>query len=218
MKILKKDLQKLIIEEITKILQEQDGGNKVQASGGIDPSFKTQRQRTFTPRKKSRDTRGVGNAEELHPFIKKLGGLDREDQEKAALDMMPDLMSSQDDAISNLALRIEDAVERLIDVEAVLDSKMSQLQNLEAKVNDMIEAAMADEAPEPEKPESDKEMSITKGAASINKGMLDALKNFKPSKTKPPAKTKKEKPKETPKQKEKKQKRKPRNRFRRSRF
>ena len=216
MRILKKDLQKLIIEEITKILQEQDGGNRVQASGGIDPSFKTQRQRTFTPRKKSRDLRGVGNAEEYHPYIKKLGGLDREDQEKAALDMMPDIMQSQDDAIGNLALRIEDAVERLIDVEAVLDSKMSQLQNLEAKVNDMIEAAMADEAPKPEKPESDKEMSITKGASSINKGILDTLKNFKPSKKKPPAKTKKETPKQ--KEKEKKQKRKPRNRFRRSRF
>ncbi len=201
MKILKKDLQKLIIEEINKILQEQDGGNKVQASGGIDPSFKTQRQRTFTPRKKSRDSRGIGNAEEYHPYIKKLGGLDKGEQEKAALDVMPDIMSSQDDAISGLALRIADAVERLIDVEAVLDSKMQQLQSLEAKVNDIVAAAE-----QPSKPEGGKEMSITKGTPSINKGMIDALKGFKPRKQ---TKTKKEEPKS---------RKKPRNRVKRSRF
>ena len=93
---------------------------------------------------------------------------------------------------------------------------MSQLQNLEAKVNDMIELVLADEAPEPE---SDKEMSITKGAGSINKGMLDALKNFKPRKTKSPAKSNKERKTQAKERaKERRKKTKPRNRFRRSRF
>lgn len=143
MKILKKNLEILIKQEIDNILKEQQeqGGFVPQASGELAQ----RKRRQFVPKQRKSQQRLAkfgDDDEEVFPFAKKFSDDELKNMKSAGEKFTRDTQDSvQDDVISHLSLRIADAVERLIDMEAVLDDKVRQLKNLEDKVDSLSKPA-----------------------------------------------------------------------------